>query len=107
MGGRTSKGEDRPGPPPKPEIGFDDFELLRAIGRGSFGKVRRDVSRNSSGKKGAKFKFGNLFLQVMARKSLAGSCLFLSSMSILIRPKQVETEVWARFIKKLLQNEDL
>ena len=90
MGGRTSKGEDRPGPPPKPEIGFDDFELLRAIGRGSFGKVRRDVSRTSSGKKGGKFKFGNLFF---AKKSLAGSCLFLSSMSILIWPKQVETEV--------------
>ena len=77
MGGRTSKGEDRPGPPPKPEIGFDDFELLRAIGRGSFGKVRRDVSRNSSGKKGAKFKFGNLFLQVMAKKSLAGLFVFV------------------------------
>ena len=39
MGGRTSKNEDRPGPPPKPEVGFDDFEVLRAIGRGSFGKV--------------------------------------------------------------------
>ena len=40
MGGRSSKNEDRNGPPPKPEVGFDDFELLRAIGRGSFGKVR-------------------------------------------------------------------
>ncbi len=40
MGGRTSKNEDRKGPPPKPEVGFDDFEVLRAIGRGSFGKVR-------------------------------------------------------------------
>ncbi len=28
-----------PGPPPPLEVGFDDFEVLRAIGRGAFGKV--------------------------------------------------------------------
>lgn len=39
MGGRPSKTDEDSGPPPKPEIGFDDFEVLRAIGRGSFGKV--------------------------------------------------------------------
>jgi len=41
MGGRASKtGDDSE--PPKQDIGFDDFEVLRAIGRGSFGKVTHD-----------------------------------------------------------------
>ncbi len=31
--------DDGPGPPPQTEVGFDDFEVLRAIGRGAFGKV--------------------------------------------------------------------
>ena len=26
-----------------PEVSFDDFEVLRAIGRGAFGKVRFDT----------------------------------------------------------------
>ena len=66
MGGRTSKSEDRPGPPPKPEIGFDDFELLRAIGRGSFGKVSSAFSRI---RLGARKKAPNLNLRIFCRSN--------------------------------------
>ena len=40
-GGAGQGGEDGgdPGPPPKAEVAFDDFDVLRAIGRGAFGKV--------------------------------------------------------------------
>ena len=40
-GGGAGQGEDGgdPGPPPKAEVAFDDFDVLRAIGRGAFGKV--------------------------------------------------------------------
>ncbi len=39
--GGAGQGEDGgdPGPPPKAEVAFDDFDVLRAIGRGAFGKV--------------------------------------------------------------------
>ncbi len=36
--------EDGLGPPPQMQIGFDDFEILRAIGRGAFGKVSYAVT---------------------------------------------------------------
>ena len=38
MGARQSKKPQRP-PRPKAYLRFDDFEILRAIGRGAFGKV--------------------------------------------------------------------
>ena len=38
MGARQSKRPSRP-PRPRAHVRFDDFEILRAIGRGAFGKV--------------------------------------------------------------------
>ena len=35
-------GEENKNAPP--EVSFDDFEVLRAIGRGAFGKVKRLIS---------------------------------------------------------------
>ena len=41
MGGRQTKNrpEDESTPYPTPEVNFEDFEVLRAIGKGTFGKV--------------------------------------------------------------------
>ena len=39
MGKRNSKLMAELGGPPPADIGFDHFEVLRAIGRGAFGKV--------------------------------------------------------------------
>jgi len=72
MGGRNSKSEDSPGPPPKPEVGFDDFELLRAIGRGSFGKVSAAISRN--GKCQRKNEKKTLFLNDLFNKNKQIGC---------------------------------
>ena len=49
MGARQTKSKDgHMGHEEAPELGFDDFEVLRAIGRGAFGKVTWDVTLNFS-----------------------------------------------------------
>ena len=40
MGKNNSKLIEDLGGPPKADVGFDSFEVLRAIGKGAFGKVR-------------------------------------------------------------------